>query len=222
MKLLRVAAVAALVSSCQPDTSASVAKDSTPIPTNADADAATLRIPVIIDGLGNADPLAAAAVNARLQALGAPLLPQFVEISSSEPDLPAAMNRIHASIEATLRPLGADAEFANLVSEAFPGESNQPGLATCYTGQAARLADLVQGLTDSLYSDQMTLWGWKHQATTIVFPESTDEFDVMDFLGSESTLWKNWTGAGDDVLILSAIGDEGLDVQESLVSRCAN
>jgi hypothetical protein len=64
----------------------------------------------------------------------------------------------------------------------------------------------------------MNLWGYKYKNTT-EFSDSDDE-DTQEFLNDGSKIWKNWKGQNESLLILSAIGDGGDDVQESLIKKC--
>lgn len=176
--------------------------------------AATLRVPVTINI--NDDLVPAINVNQKLAALGAPGIPLYVEISSS--DVPhKKISAFQVMLAKSLKPLTANGDYVEMASGQVPTDNDTPEYYTCYKGNAEDVSDIVAGLTDVLYSDQLNMWGYKFQSTTNIF-EGNEEAE--DLLNDESALWRNWTGQTDDLLILSATGDSGDDVQESLIPKC--
>ncbi|MNL28391.1 hypothetical protein D3C87_1500310 [compost metagenome] len=104
-----------------------------------------------------------------------------------------------------------------MASSLVPTDNDTPMYHTCYKGNAEDVSDIVAGLTDVLYSDQLMMWGYKYQSTTNLFEGSEES---ADYLNDESALWRNWDGQSEDLLILSATSDSGDDVQESLIPKC--
>jgi hypothetical protein len=175
---------------------------------------ATLRIPIFIEGAG--EPVSAISINQELAAVGAPLIPLYIEISSNE-DGYKKMTAIEDSILEALKPLGSAYEGAPMLGGSVPGELDTPEYFTCYTGNALEIPDIVTGLADSVYSDQLTMLGYKFKSTT-VYSDNAEE--SAQYLSDESALWRNWNGKGTDFLMLAATSDGGEDVQESLIPKC--
>ena len=98
-----------------------------------------------------------------------------------------------------------------------PTEVDTPQFFTCYKDNAQEVPEIVSGLADALYSEQMNRWGYKFKDVMVL---ENPEDQTNQYLNDESALWRNWSGQGDDLLILSATNDSGDDVQESLIPKC--
>jgi hypothetical protein len=88
---------------------------------------------------------------------------------------------------------------------------------TCYRGDGNGVIDVVSANIDNIYSDQYIVLGWKFGAKKFV---SDDSQETEDYLKEESKLWKNYDTNSKDVLILASVGDDGTDVNESLIPPC--
>jgi hypothetical protein len=176
--------------------------------------AATLRVPVILNF--NDDLIPAIEINQKLAAIGAPRIPLFLEISTGEVGY-QKIAAFQVMLEKALKPLMTNDDYMAMASGLVPTSNDTPAYFTCYKGNAEYVPEIVNGLADSLYSDQMNLWGYKFKNTTSLV-EGNEETEP--FLNDESALWRNWNGQSDDLLILSAVGDGGDDVQESLIPKC--
>jgi hypothetical protein len=176
--------------------------------------AATLRIPVMINI--NDEPTPAISINQKLAALGAPGVPLYVEISSTESAY-KKMEAFQAMLANSLKPLTTNGDYVDMARSSVPTDSDTAEYSTCYKGNAEEVSNIVSGLTDVHYSDQLTMWGYKFKNQTIIFEGNED---TAELLNDDSALWRNWTGQTEDLLILSAIGDGGDDVQESLIPKC--
>lgn len=176
---------------------------------------ATLRIPVFIEG--NSKPVPAAELNKELAAAGFPAVPLYFEVSTGS-DAQLLISALTQDVERALSSLGGKYDGLTLQKSLVPTDNDTAKYATCYSGDANEVADLAQSLTDIYFSEQMTLWGFKFKQT-VVYTLSDDE-ETVEHLNYKSALWRNWTGANEDILILSAVGDGGEDVQESLLKKC--
>jgi hypothetical protein len=177
--------------------------------------AATIRLPIFIED--DKGPIPVAEINKELAAIGAPAIPEYLEVSTSD----KAYDKIEAfkqKAEETLKTLGTKYEYAMVQGGLFPGAIDTAEYFTCYKGNALEVPALVQSMSDIYYSDQMTVWAYKYKNTTEYLNETDD--DAVDFINSESPAWKNWKGQNEDLLILSAVTDGGDDVQESLIQKC--
>lgn len=174
--------------------------------------AATLRIPIFIEGAN--ELVSAISINQELAAVGAPLIPLYIEVSINETNY-KKIEAIEESILEALKPLGSAYEGAPMLNGSVPGEFDTPEYFTCYTGNALEIPEIITSLADSVYSDQLTMLGYKFKSTTVY----TVEADAQ-YLSDESALWRNWNGKGTDFLMLAATSDGGEDVQESLIPKC--
>lgn len=183
--------------------------------------AATLRVPFMLGDDNTGKTIPVAALNAKLAAAGKATLPEFIDISSKENGY-NKINAAKAKLASALKSLGEDPEVIRLDGGYYPTSADVNQNITCYKGNALEVADIAQNLTDVLYSEQMVQIAMKYKNKTVGLQEGTelDDGDTQDWLNENSELWKNWSGQGEDLLILSSIGDGGDDVQESLIKRC--
>lgn len=173
--------------------------------------AATLRVPVNL--YINDELTSAAVINQKLAAAGEPRIPSYIEISSGEvPSHKVAAFQV--MLEKSLKAILKSDDYMTLTGGTVPTEVDTPQFFTCYKGNAQEIPEIVSGLADALYSEQMNRWGYKFKDVTVVDGEESQ------YLNDESALWRNWSGQGDDLLILSATNDSGDDVQESLIPKC--
>lgn len=179
--------------------------------------AATLRIPIYIEG--DRDPIPAIEINKKLKAVGAPLIPLYVEVSTGE-DGYEKFKALDQLIEKSLAALGKDYEYVMRDSEMIPAANAISGFETCYKGNPHDVPGVASSLTDVAYSDQMNLWGYKFKNHTELLTDDDEDGFLNNLLSERSDLWKNWNSKNDDILILSAVGDSGDDVNESVISKC--
>lgn len=177
--------------------------------------AATLRLPIFLEG--NQAPIPIAEVNKELAAVGAAGIPIYLEISSSDNGYDKVKD-FEAKVAKVLTALGDKYQNVMISGGLVPGAVDTAKYSTCYTGDAKDVADIISGLTDIYYSDQLSMWGYKYKNNTVYM--NSDDDETKDFLNEGSKRWKNWKGQGEDLLILSATGDGGDDVQESLITKC--
>lgn len=126
----------------------------------------------------------------------------------------AEFNKIDAALEA------AGIEDAQAMGELFPQEYSTKDFYTCYRGDGNGVIDIVLSQVDNVYSDQYILLGWRLGKKVVVGESDDVDQGALDDLNKASKLWKNYDKKSDSVLILASVGDEGTDVQESLIPRC--
>lgn len=179
--------------------------------------AATLRVPIQLEDDG---PTLAQA-NSALKAKGLELIPAYLEISSSE-DGYKKMKAFQDKVAAEFNQLGSDYQNTMIDGGLVPAQNDQGASETCYTGNALEVPDIVGSLTDIFYSDQLTMFALKYKNTAKSLSDNLDLNDpeMQKQLNQSSSLWKNWSGKNDDLLILSSVGDDGDDTQESLIHKC--
>lgn len=176
---------------------------------------ATLRIPVQFEGTHSSLP--AREINEKLKALGAPLVPEFIEISTGE-DGYKKFQALDAQIEKLVKPLGNEGKNLERGFERVPGSNDKIDLKTCYLGAAKDVANIVSSLADVAYSDQLVLYGYKFKKQTQIFGD--DQEGTEKFLNEGSKLWKEWRGQGMAILITASVTDDGNDIRESLIYLC--
>jgi hypothetical protein len=99
----------------------------------------------------------------------------------------------------------------------FPGGMSDGVHKTCYRGDATEALIIASLMGDSVYSDQLGIWGWKYQ----------DEVHLID-AKNESTLanisseWRNFKGIDESILILSHENDDATDFNAGIIVKCEN
>lgn len=91
-------------------------------------------------------------------------------------------------------------------------KSKVPGL--CYRGNPNKVIDLMQKMTDTVFSDQLTIYGWKYKKADHFLNGAEDSAD--DF----PDVWKEWRGESTAILVIFAQGDGGDDITPSIIPRC--
>lgn len=134
--------------------------------------------------------------------------PEALEISdASKVDAYAIRNALDTAIQA------AGIENAQAIGEYYPGQWSTKKAYTCYRGDAKGVVELAASLADRVYSDQYTLMAWRlGQAKDLGSAESESDF--------ESKAWDNYNVKSNTVLMLGSVGDDGTDVNESLIPAC--
>jgi hypothetical protein len=163
----------------------------------------------------NYDYVPVAVFNKTFVQKGQPAQLEFVDIDvDSKFDAYANREKVDAAIEA------AGIKNTQSFGEGVPAEQGDKNNYTCYRGNAEEVIDVVLNNTDNLYSDQYSMIAWRTGKKIVLSDYLEDGDEMVDFLNSESPLWKKYDEKSDSVLILASTGDDGTDVQESLIPRC--
>lgn len=173
--------------------------------------AAELQVPLFIEQDNNV--VAASEINEQLKAIGAELLPDVIAYRTDKVQKTA--NAVDAKIAQAAKALNTDLYRQR---ELTPGEHNTRELRTCYKGSAADVVALAEQMTDTVYSDQLSLFGYRYKNEIVYVYDDSEQ--TQDFLRSESKAWREFTGKGSVILILASVGDGGDDVQESFITEC--
>jgi hypothetical protein len=177
----------------------------------------TLRVPIFVEGIKK-NPISMRVVNADLRRQGKDTLPEVMFFTQG---VEFDYWKFSHDIEEKLQKAGY--KSASMAFEGVPAEYSDRNSRTCFKGEGARVADFAASLADGPYSDQLTMLGWKYQSEKWVNDENDDEAGATEkVLGEESKEWRNYDKSSDVVLILSAISDDGTDVNESVIPRCPN
>lgn len=178
----------------------------------------TLRIPLFIQDI-EVDEVPAAVMNERFKKAGAPLIPEYVEITSAREGV-EVFDALDKKIQASLEILGGDYAYLSRSRELVPASRKTAKLETCYTGNPLKVMDLVRSLPDLAYTEQLNAFAFKHKGTIGFSDDMDEEFADPAIYNGESKVWKNWNTQSDDVLVLSAHSDGGDDVNDSIIPRC--
>ena len=97
----------------------------------------------------------------------------------------------------------------------FPGGISDGVHRTCYRGDAQEAVKIASLMGDSVYSDQLGIWGWKYK----------DEVHLID-AKNESALarisrdWREFSGDDESILILSHENDDQTDFNAGVIVKC--
>jgi hypothetical protein len=161
------------------------------------------------------DYIPVAVFNKTLVAKGQPAQLEFVDLDiDTKFDSMDARDKLDAAIQA------AGIENTQAFGEYYPANWGDQENYTCYRGNPNGVLDIVLANTDNMYSDQYTFIAMKIGKKTVIGEGVSDDEETRRLLNDESPLWKNYDAKSDSVLILASIGDDGTDVQESLIRRC--
>jgi hypothetical protein len=172
------------------------------------ASATIVKIPLFIQGKKELIPMR--EINRNLKAQDK--YPEFLFLDDSKKETLDIARKLFWSVSEKLEK--NDLELAS----DLPGANSAKGLSTCYTGKPAEAVDLLFSMSDSIFSDQLGLIGWKYKKQKNFGDNDTEETEK--YLNENSDVWKNFEGKDESILILSHEGDDGTDINDGLVERC--
>jgi len=91
-------------------------------------------------------------------------------------------------------------------------KSKTPGL--CYKGNPTKVTSVIESGTDTAWSDQLVIQGWRYK-TKKTFADGAEDYE-SDF----PDVWKEWRGDGTAVLVIFTQGDDGDDLTAAIIPRC--
>jgi len=171
----------------------------------------TLRIPLVDE---HAKPLA--RHNDALAKLGLEPFPAFVE--GDFRTLRVAFDKESTHYENVREKIGAKDELLQYVE---PGdfEFADAAASICYTGDPRGVVDVIGELTDDVFSDQLSIVGWKYKNEKH-FTLADEDSD-----GDESGMpqrWLDWSGDSDAVLVVTASDDDGTAFNAGAIVKCSD
>lgn len=146
--------------------------------------------------------------NEDLTAAGLPTFPDFVTLSTVDEDPSAAWNAIY---EQSSREDVAAAIEVEMMAYADP--PSLPGL--CYEGDGSVLAGFLWQFSDSVFSDQFVVYGWRAGGRS-----AYDEWHEPTSLSASYEDWQAFDPSGTDVLVIFSTDDDGNE-QTATIPRCA-
>lgn len=165
-----------------------------------------LRIP-LLDGQGEL----LSSHNAELASKGlAPITADFIEFDSSRPETGLAKWWAASAIVDDAQVKGLDLEMRSLGEPHEYVRHDAKGM--CWKGQAKKAVELVSRLSDAVFSDQLTVHGWRYKAQK----ELADNVDDS----AMPTIWNQWRGTGEAILMITASSDDGGETNVGLIPKC--
>jgi hypothetical protein len=172
----------------------------------------TLRVPLLdYDG----KPLS--KHNAALAAAGLGTFPESVEIEGGATGAHYAnatkkWDAASALIDKANEQLNLEIEMRQL-GEPYEYKTSNPATSICYKGNPKLVVNLISSLTDNVFSDQLSIHGWRYRQTKVTDLAPEDE-------ASFPSIWKNWRGQGAAILMITASSDGGEEMNVGLISKC--
>lgn len=175
--------------------------------------ATTLRIPVAIRG---ENYISVKDFNQQFKLKDADKIPEYFIIENNLASIEKARAdfwKLNEKIDSIKENKGFTLDIT------YPGFENKIAGKTCYIGNAAEAVDIAFGLADGIYSDQLSLTAWKFKNQVHAYEDSeTKRIDEM--LNENSTIWKNFKGTDETILIVSSQSDDGDDINEGFIYKC--
>lgn len=178
--------------------------------------ATTLKIPLFVEDNNNLVPLS--KINTQYKLQGADKLQEVLVVTNTKQSIQEAHEVYHA-LAAKVDALAAKLQKKFFAAGDHPGGYSVNNIKTCYTGSPDEAVEIAGNMGDSVYSDQLGIFGYKFKKQT-TYLEGQDSDELNDFLNDGSALWKNWNSTNDDILVLSHQTDGGDDVNEGTIVKC--
>lgn len=175
---------------------------------------ATLKIPLFIEENNNVVP--ASVINTKYKLQGADKLQEVLTVISGKA---SNANETFWAQREKVEQVAAKLNKDFFLATDRPGGFKSGSVQTCYTGTPADAVELAGEMSDSIYSDQMGIIGYKYKKQTVLV-DSLDEEETLKYLNEESAVWANWNSTNDDILVLSHETDGGEDVNEGVLVKC--
>ena len=183
---------------------------------SSSAFSATLKIPLFVEVDNKILPVS--KINEQYKLLGSEKLQEVLVVSYSQQSLTEA-NQAYWALHAKVEALAEKVNKNLFLATDRPGGFKVGNTKTCYEGSPDEAVEIASNLTDSVYSDQLGIFGYKYKKQT-TFLEGQDQDEAAEFLNESSATWKNWKSTNDDILVLSHQGDGGDDVNEGILVKC--
>lgn len=181
----------------------------------------TVRIPLMLSPDGYNETIVHSSVlNPRLVKAGVPALPTTIEIADDEKDIPGKIQRLNKLVNASLSKIGYHDGI--LASDNVPGDMDPgaTGFETCFTGDPDLVAEVTTRVGPAIYSPLYEVIASRYQddMTDGLGRKINQETNAV--LTEGSVKWQKWDARLDAVLIISTVGEDRDDMQESVLKRC--
>lgn len=183
---------------------------------SSSAFATTLKIPLFIEDGNKIIPVA--KINNIYKLQGNNKFQDALVITNTQQSIREAL-KTYQDIGVKIDKLAAKVNKDFFLVGDRPGGYQVDNIKTCYTGSPDEAVEIAGSMTDSIYSDQLGIFGYKYKNQT-TYLEGQDQDEMAQFLNDESPAWKNWKSTNDDILVLSHEDDGGDDVNEGIIVKC--
>jgi hypothetical protein len=173
-----------------------------------------LRIPIYFEGMSG-KAVSAETVNVMLNKTNGQSLQEVLEITFKD-DAVKKVNDFDLQINKAAQALN---RRLALIDESIPNSNIVVPYMTCYVGDPNEVVPLIQSLSGVIYSDQMTVWGFKYREQTIII-SPTGKAEVDKRLSEGSLAWRTWKSVNGDILLLTAVNGSHTDINESIIPSC--
>ena len=183
---------------------------------SSSAFATTLKIPFFIED--NNQLISVSQINKQYNLKGADKLQEVLVITNTKRSIQEARDAywvLYSKVET----LAEKVQKNFFLAGDHPGGFKINDVKTCYTGSPDEAVEIAANMSDSIYSDQLGIFGYKFK-NKITYLEGFDQDEMADFLNTQSATWKNWKSTNDDILVLSHETDSGDDVNEGIIIKC--
>ncbi len=82
----------------------------------------------------------------------------------------------------------------------------------CWMGDARKAVELIGRLTDDVFSDQLSVHGWRYKSIR----EAANGIDEAEL----PAIWQEWRGQGEAILMITASSDGGDEMHVGLIPKC--
>jgi hypothetical protein len=204
-------------------------EDSAPSSANSELNkgSATIRMALVAETTkGKTKHVLASSLNAQFKAAGYKMtvpgfdeFPTYVELKDQ-----AAIQQYSALLSALNDAISAAKLDYQAYSAAGPESfqftlNKQPVL--CYNGDGHNAVDALETLVSTIFSEQVGVWGWRYKHEKHFEDADEGDFNNPDTdMGDFPDIWKEWRGQGEAVLVLTHEGDDAVDIESTILSKC--
>lgn len=183
---------------------------------SSSAFATTLKIPLFVEDNNQIVPVS--KINKQYKLQGANKLQEVLTITKTQQSVKEARDA-YSALSVKIDALAEKNQKSFSLAGDRPGGFKVNDIKTCYTGSPDEAVEIASYMSDSIYSDQLGIFGYKFKKETR-YLEGQDQDEISEFLNNESATWKNWSSTNDDILVLSHESDGGDDVNEGIIVKC--
>jgi hypothetical protein len=100
-----------------------------------------------------------------------------------------------------------------LLAEPYNYKTSNPATSICYKGNPKLVVNLITSLTDNVFSDQLSIHGWRYRQMKVTELSEDDESFMP-------TVWRTWRGRGAAILFVTASSDGGEETNVGIIPKC--
>jgi hypothetical protein len=176
----------------------------------------SFRVPLLS---GDDVPVLLSTYNDKLVAAGKDALPDFITVTGDKKGY-NQYNDLWQKMESIFEELNMD---TYMLSAATPGayiakDAAGNDISFCFIGDVSKVADGLSNISDSVLSDQFTIWGYKYGSVE----KFDDGYDRSDFASALTEEWTKGDLDKDTFMVLYTVSDGGEDMTVEAIKRCVD